>query len=402
MKIIYVTARLPHGATEAFLIPEIRQLVAAGHDILVVPRSPRGPILHGEELLERASREPLWSRRVWAGAARVAIKMPRRTLAAARALETSRSLAMAAKNAAVLPKALWLAELATRWNASHIHSHWAGTTATMAWLASELTGVPWSFTAHRWDIVEDNLLSLKARSASFARFISEDGLRMARVRGVGPEANVKLLRMGVALPKVPAKRIRSSRVVLCPARLTEVKGHRFLLAAWRKLQDRGTAGELWLAGDGELRPELQALAQSLHLSDSVRFLGAVAHAKLLAMYAAGEVDVVVLASLELGWGNHEGIPVALVEAMSYAIPVVAAASGAIPELVLPGTGLLTPPGDVDAIANALALLMSDAALRTQLGDAGRRRAGEVHDVIGIVTELANAFAAARPRAAVAA
>jgi colanic acid/amylovoran biosynthesis glycosyltransferase len=402
MKIIFVTACLPHGANEAFVIPEIRQLRKAGHEILVVPRSSAGPIVHGDELLDYARSESLWSRRVWQQAARVSMAAPLRAAEAVRAIRAGRSLAVALKNLAVIPKALWLADVAMRWDADHIHSHWAGTTATMAWLASEVSGVPWSFTAHRWDIVENNLLSDKARCASFARFISEDGLRMARALGVGAEANVAVLRMGVELPEKTPSVTRSAGVVLCPARLTAVKGHRCLLEAWRTLKHRGVRGELWLAGDGELRSELEALTRTSGLSESVRFLGAIPHARLLAMYSDGAVDVVVLASLELGRGNHEGIPVALVEAMSYGIPVAASASGGTAELILPGTGLLVPPGDAAAITSALDGLLLDEGLRRQLGGAGRRRAMEAHDVVRIAKELAGAFEAARHRRAAAA
>jgi colanic acid/amylovoran biosynthesis glycosyltransferase len=402
MRIIYVTARLPHGATEAFMIPEIRQLLATGHEVLLIPRSCDGPIIHGDELLEYSWRESFWSRRIWRTAVRVGMAAPMRTLAAARLVQGSRSWPVTVKNLAVVPKALWLSDVAMRWNADHLHCHWAGTTATMTWIASEISGIPWSFTAHRWDIVENNLLREKARCASFARFISEDGLRMARGLGVEARANTTILRMGVALPQKTAVNARSAGVVLCPARLTEVKGHRQLLEAWRLLKYRGARGELWLAGDGELRADLEALTKSLGVSESVRFLGAVPHAQLLAMYEDGAIDAVVLASLDLGQGNHEGIPVALVEAMSYGIPVVATASGGTAELVLAGTGFLVKPGDPEAITNALDQLLTDEVLRRQLGDAGRRRAVEAHDVVRVVKELVNAFEAARQRSAVAA
>ena len=55
---------------------------------------------------------------------------------------------MLLKNLAVYPKGLWLARLAREWRADHIHAHWAATTATMALVASEFSGIPWSFTAH--------------------------------------------------------------------------------------------------------------------------------------------------------------------------------------------------------------------------------------------------------------
>lgn len=395
MKIIYVTANLPHGSTEAFIVPEVTQLLRSGHEVLVVPRSPRGRIVHGQELLKHARPEALHSARVLKSAAAVALAAPGGTAVAARSLLGSRSIKVAVKNLTVVPKALWLADLAVRWRADHIHCHWAGTSATMAMLASKVSRVPWSLTLHRWDIVENNLLAAKVRSASFVRFISKDGLRMARTIGIGPENNVRVLSMGVTIPDKVQWRARSKPVVLCPARLADVKGHRFLIEAWRILRDRGVDGELWLAGEGELRPRLDTLTDVLRLRGSIKFLGAVPHRKLLEIYQEGGVSAVVLASIDLGNGYHEGIPVALIEAMSYGLPVVATSAGGTVELVLPGTGLLVPPGDPVALADALQTLLQSGTLREKLGDAGRQRVIQDYDVARVTSALLKAIEAAR-------
>jgi colanic acid/amylovoran biosynthesis glycosyltransferase len=399
VKIIYVTACLPHGSDEAFVIPEINQLMRSGHEVLVIPRSPRGGIIHGHELLKCAQREALYSPRVLKAAAAAALVAPDPTVAAVRPLLGSRSPALAIKNLAIVPKALWLADVAVRWRADHIHCHWAGTTATMAMLASRLSGVPWSLTAHRWDIVENNLLAAKVNTARFVRFISEDGLRMARAIGIGPAYNARVLHMGVAIPGKVRRRYGPRPIVLCPARLVEVKGHRFLLEAWRIVQRGGLDAELWLAGDGELRPQLEKLSETLGLGGSVKFLGAVPHDKLLQIYEEGSVSAVVLASLDLGNGLHEGIPVALIEAMSYGIPVVATATGGTAELVLPGTGLLAPPADPSALGDAIRSLLQNRNLREQLGDSGRRRVVEAYDIVRVVAELVSEFEAATRRTA---
>jgi len=393
MKIVYVTASLPYGTDEAFVIPEIRQLTRAGHEVLVVPRSRRGRIIHGHELKRLSRPESLYSRATLRSAAKAMWAAPREIWRAAAPLLKARPMKLGIKNLAVIPKALWLSELAKDWGAEHIHCHWAGTTASMAMLASRLTGIPWSFTAHRWDIVENNVLAEKVRSATFARFISEDGLRMAKERGIGQAENARVLHMGVSIPSRIQRWYGPRPLVVCPARLVAVKGHRYLLEALRILRRRGLDPELWLAGDGELRPELEALSESLGLVSSVRFLGAVPHLELLKVYEQLPVSAVVLPSVDLGGGEHEGIPVALIEAMSYGIPVIATATGGTSELVTPGSGLLVPPGDSDALADAIERLIHDAELRTRLGDSGRRRAVEAYDVAGIAEELAAAFAA---------
>lgn len=393
MRIIFVTAHLPYGTDEAFIVPEIEELIRAGHQVLVVPRSPHGAVIHGETLVADSRIESLCSAPVLRKAAEVARAAPRDTAGAIADLFTGSTPLMTLKNLAVVPKALWLAALAREWGANHIHSHWAGTTATLAMLASKLSGIPWSFTAHRWDIVENNLLAGKVDSAAFARFISEDGLRMARAIGIGPALNARVLVMGIALPAAVERSRDAKTVVVCPARLVEVKGHRILIRAWRVLRDRGVEAELWLAGDGVLRSELQDLTRQLGLEDSVKFLGTLAHDDLLRIYRDVSITAVVLASNDLGNGLHEGIPVALIEAMGYGIPVIGTQAGGTPELVKPGTGLLVPPGDAPALANAIQSLLQDPELAGELGDSARRHVMKTHDITAVAVEFATAIEA---------
>jgi len=399
LRIVYVTASLPHGTDEAFIVPEILELRRAGHDVLVVPRSPRGRILHGQALLEQTQREPLYSTAVLKAAAASTLADPTRIAGCTKSVFQGASLLAKFKNAAVVPKALWLADFAARWKADHLHCHWAGTTASMTMLASQISGIPWSFTAHRWDIVENNLLTEKVRSASFARFISQDGLTMARAIGIGPETNAGVVPMGVVIPELSRRYSQPRPVVICPARLVEVKGHRHLLEAWRMLAERGVEGELWLAGNGELRSALDAQVKASGLDGSVRFLGTIPHDALLKLYAEVEIAAVVLASIDMGHGLHEGIPVALIEAMSFGIPVVATMTGGTPELVQPGSGLLVRPAQPAALAGALQVLLQDDALRERLGAAGRLRVREEYDIVKVASQLAHAFEAARPRPA---
>jgi colanic acid/amylovoran biosynthesis glycosyltransferase len=391
MRIIYVTASLPFGTQEAFVIAEINALAALGHDVLVVPRSPTGQLIHAAELHAPTKVERLFSSDVLRAAFHGCFTHPLRALAAARCVPRSRSVPIAIKNISVMPKALWLAKLARSWRADHIHCHWAATTATMTMIASELSAVPWSFTAHRWDIVENNLLAVKADSAAFVRVISEGSLRMVATRGIDDSRKLRLIRMGVDMPELPESKTSSNQVVLCPANLVEVKGHRFLLRAWQLLRSRGVAGELWLAGQGELEQQLRALVGELNLQDSVKLLGALPHKSLLELYETNSIASVVLASIDMGNGCHEGIPVALIEAMSYGIPVISTGTGAIPELILPGAGVLVPPQDPLALADAIQRLLEDRHAAKQIGWGGRLRVTQIHDIRRIAATLQDYF-----------
>jgi glycosyltransferase involved in cell wall biosynthesis len=336
MRIVYVTASLPYGSGEAFALTEIEQLRSLGHEILVVPMRPRGPMVHVSAQLGKppglpdphVKTEPLLSARI----ARAALaQIGRDSQALVRAASTilaSRDFRILIKNVAVLPKALWLAEVASGWRADHLHAYWAGCAATIAMVAAGCCRLPWSFTAHRWDIQENNLLDLKVERAFFARLIAADGRRLAdSVGATRLSEEGQVLHIGVPLP--PAGRSiafcgPSRHVILCPANLTAIKGHAHLLRAMRLLVNRGLDCELWLAGDGELRSELAQTVAAANLTAHVRFLGQLPHQSLLNLYENGAIACVVLAS------DLEGIPVSLMEAMSYSVPVVATNVGGMP------------------------------------------------------------------------
>jgi glycosyltransferase involved in cell wall biosynthesis len=257
----------------------------------------------------------------------------------------------------------------------------------MALIASRVSGVPWSLTAHRSDIVGNNLLIEKANSACMVRVISQDGKRMMLERGVEANNKLQVLPMGVSIPPHGTFNRPEADVVLCPADLLEVKGHRYLLHAWRIVKDRCLPGELWLAGEWQLTGVLAKLVEDLEIASSVKFLGTIAHPSLLELYSNGMISAVILASVDLGGGCHEGIPVSLVEAMSHGIPVIGTNTGGIPELIKPGTGLLVPACDAVALADAIELILSDDRLSEQIGRKGRRHIIETRDIASVAATL---------------
>ena len=398
MKIVYVTQRLPFGEGETFVVPEVEALLAAGHELLIVPRCSTDAVVHDNvgALLPRTRALP----RAGAVAAAVAgalARSPGRTAGAFWRLRRTRPRRRAIANAVATAQGIWLARFARQWGADHIHAHWAHLTATLAMGASAMSGIPWSFTAHRYDVFLNNLLTEKLRSARFGRFIAREMLAVARPL-VAPDAFARavVVHMGVRLPPLPPSPPlpRPTPVLLCPARLAPIKGHGDLLRAAARLVARGIPFELWLAGEGPERAAIEHRIGEGGLGERVRLLGTVPHAELLGIYRDGRADCVVLPSL------HEGLSVALVEAMAYGVPVVATRVGGVPELLEDGAGLLVPPGDADALAEALARVLGSTTLRAELAHAGRRRVEEEFEVHAIARELARRFdgAAAGERA----
>jgi glycosyltransferase involved in cell wall biosynthesis len=136
------------------------------------------------------------------------------------------------------------------------------------------------------------------------------------------------------------------------------------------LASRGVAFSCNLVGDGPLRSDVEGRIARRHLSDRVHVLGPHTRQQVVSLLAAS--DAAVLASAPTSNGKREGIPVALMEAMSAGLPVVATRTGGIPELVESGVaGFLVEPGDVEGLATSLERLATDRELGRRMGAAGR-------------------------------
>lgn len=380
MKIAYVTAHAPFGRGETFVLEEMLTVVELGVELVVVPRNPPKEVFHdlARKLLGRAIWLPLFNWRIFLSFLKAVALNPRLWWILSSILRHSRTLKILVKNLAVAPKAVFIAGLLRQARTEHIHAHWGSTTATVAWIASELTGIPWSVTFHRWDIAENNLLKLKVERAAFVRCISEDGRReVLRIVGESYRDKVKVLHMGVRLPETSLPQFCSSRpdfVFACPANFVPKKGHRFLIEACALLLEIGIRDFRCLfIGDGPLEAEIRQQIAQLGLEEVVNLVGRLPHGELLRMYERGKVDAVVLPSIVTHDGEREGIPVALMEAMAYGIPVVSTNTGGIPELLSDGAGIMVEEKNSRQLADALEKLMSDDRLARDIGERGYQK-----------------------------
>jgi glycosyltransferase involved in cell wall biosynthesis len=279
------------------------------------------------------------------------------------------------KNLIVFPAALAIARYVRTKDIDHIHAHWMTTPATVAYIVSMMTDIPWSCTAHAHDILSDNLLQQKVAGARFVRVIAQRNLRdLARLAGRDP-ADLHLIHVGVDIPARGARRIGSGPLqIVCAARLDPIKGHEHLLRALALVGSHNLPFQCDIVGDGPMEARLRGMIQELGLLDCVRVRGMVPYAVLLEEFRCGRYDVLVLPSVEFERsGHHEGIPVALIEAMAHGLPCIATATGCIPELIDASSGVLVPQRDANAISKALLRLGADAALRRKLGEAARTR-----------------------------
>lgn len=382
-RLLYVASSFPYGQNDTFFGPEVRELVRQGVDVLAVPVRPRGP-LTTPDAESLTARRPLLDGEIARAAAAELLRSPAAVLAAFLLLFRSPAPNVLLRNLAAFPKALWLARLARTWDADHIHAHWAGPPSTVALLASRLSGVPWSFTAHLADIQARNLLRRKCASAVFVRLIAHAMKDLMRQCVPGSdESRWVVVRLGIDVPprRAVSAPANDPPVVLFAARFDPEKRHATLLDAVALLVGQGERLELWLAGSGRLLPAAEQQVRELGLESTVRFLDYVRNAEILGWLDSGRVDVVALPS------DWEGVPVSLIEAVAHGVPAVGSDVGGVAELLGDGCGLLVPAGDAVALADGIRDLLLSPQLRAEVSRAGRARVEQEFAVERVVEQL---------------
>jgi glycosyltransferase involved in cell wall biosynthesis len=383
--------------SETFVLYEMLALEELGVDVEIFPLLLEREAVHHREaarLAARAHRARIgsligaqwwWLRR-----------RPRAYLASWRAALTgnARSPAFFLRALAVVPVAALFARRMRELRVEHIHAHWATHPALAAFVASRLTGIPYSFTAHAHDIyVNQSMLREKMHAARFVVTISEFNRRFLTGR-YGPTAADRLVVLHCGTDPalfrpVPATAEEPTTIVTV-ASLQPQKGHRYLVEACRLLTTAGHDLRCLFVGDGRERADLERQIADAGLRQRVLLLGNQPRHRVIEL--VGEAHLVVQPSVVLPNGKMEGIPVALMEALAMERAVVATDISGVSELVEDGvTGLLVPPGDPAALAAAIERLVRDPALRHRLGAAGRDRVRAEFDLAANTRQLAERF-----------
>jgi glycosyltransferase involved in cell wall biosynthesis len=403
MRIAYVMSRFPK-LSETFVLLEMLALQQHDFDISIYPLViEKTSVSHSEvALLESRVRaaSPLstsTARAIWHYARHKPAALFGACLHVARANAAPKRAFLA--SLATLPRAVWMAWSMERTGIEHIHAHFATHATTAAFVVSRLTSIPFSFTAHAQDIyLNQRMLADKVRAAAFVVTISEYNKRfITRFAGATAADKIHVVHCGVdthLFQPDASQRAGGPFLIVCVGRLVEMKGQTYLIDACRLLKERGIAFQCALIGDGERRKALERHVVSAGLHNEVRFLGG--QPRSVVLDTVCQADAVVLPSIVTPSGRMEGIPVALMEALACQRAVVATRISGIPELITDGeSGLLVEPGDPRALANALARLANDDALRARLGAAGRKTVVDAFDLEANTAQLAELFATVR-------
>jgi glycosyltransferase involved in cell wall biosynthesis len=284
----------------------------------------------------------------------------------------------------------WVREL----HVDHLHAHFGSNPAEVAMLASILSGVSYSFTAHG-TVETDNAVAIgiaeKVARAAFVVAVSYYGrAQLLRWASVGDWPKVRVVRCGLGADFLDLATVSppDRKRLLIVGRISAEKGHLIVLDALRLLKARHIDVDLVIAGDGPLRAEVERMISGAGLGDRVSITGWVSSAEVGELLRTSRA--LVLPSFA------EGLPVVLMEAFAMGRPVVASWVAGIPELVKDGSsGWLVPPGDVERLADAIADCVSrpeDVVMA--MGLAGRSAVRELHDVRVEAAKLASLFRAA--------
>jgi glycosyltransferase involved in cell wall biosynthesis len=285
-----------------------------------------------------------------------------------------------------------------------VHTHMAKA-GTVGRLAAYICGVPlivhtyhghvfhsyFSRTRTRIFLTIERVLGL----ATDRIIVVGDGQRDEIARfGVAPRGKLESIRLGLELrPFLTAETQRGrfraelgiaadAPLVGIVARLVPIKAHEVFFQAAVHVREVEPEARFVVVGDGERRARLEALVDRFGIRNAVTFTGW--RRDMAAVYA--DLDVVALTSL------NEGSPVALIEALTAARPVVSSAVGGVPEVVIDGmTGLVVPPSDPRATADSILRLVHDRALGARLGAAGRQHVYPRYDSTRLVEDVKHLY-----------
>ncbi|MEE4118126.1 MAG: glycosyltransferase [Paracoccaceae bacterium] len=396
VRIAYLTGEYPR-ASMTFVLREVAALRRQGLDTITCAVRRTGPadLIGPEE--EDAARETFYvlarARNPLAlladHAAALAAAPGRYMRAAALAARTARpGLRGALWQAFYFVEAAVLARHLRRQGATHLHNHFATSSASLAMIASEMSGLPYSFTLHGpADLFDPRgwRLDEKVARARFVVCISRFARSQAMLwsdRRHWPKLHVihcgvELHRYGGGVPRAPGTGLE----LLFVGRLVGVKGLFVLLEALALLGRRDL--RLTLVGDGADRAALEAEARRLGIA--ARFLGYRSQSEVAD--ALRGADALVLPSFA------EGVPVVLMEAAASGLPVVATRVAGVEELVRDGeSGIVVPPGDAAALAGALERLADmTPEMRGRMGRAGRTIVAAGFDLDVEASKLAALF-----------
>lgn len=393
MRIAYI---IPSSQLFTYIYNEMIEVQQAGHDLVLVPlRSDppfKGPLRTFDRLKpENILPAGLCNSTIIGLSLYILLTRPLRVLRTLLSLHWAAGLNpfVHAGILAVTPKALATAWWLRHWQVHRIHAHFASHPATCAGIASAVSGIPFSFTAHAYDIyctamsLRNGTLDWKLQHAIQVFAISEHGENFLRAKlPVADRGRVHRGYVGIPMDlfqEQASPPINSKIQLLCIAYFDRKKGLDTLLDACALLKSQSVPFHLCLYGEGPLREALANQIARLDLKQHVKLGNSIPQEEVVKELVACHVFVMPCRK-DPKTGNIDGIPTVFMEAMATGRPVISCPISGIPELVRHGkTGLLVHPDDPAALAGAITRLAFNDSLRIHLGRQARGLVEQQHD-----------------------
>jgi glycosyltransferase involved in cell wall biosynthesis len=384
--LVYIIGTYP-GLTTTFIDREIRALRSRGVNVRVISiRRPHTILARDQEQLQAITSYllPVSWRKLITGHLRFFLKKPVIYFETLIELLKSHHPNLAARQKTILhfAEGVYAAEWIRGQKCDHIHAHFVDRASTAALVASRLLNVPYSVTAHANDIyVRPELLDLKFSRASFVatctvynrRHLEKEfrlnGKLHCFYHGLELDDYQPEVRLSPEIPRITSV-----------GQLKEKKGFSFLIEACQILREKGYAFECQIIGDGPLGSTLEQQIHDLALESYVTLCGALPHESVIDQMKTS--TMFVLPCITGSDGDRDGIPNAILEAMAMQLPVISTTHSGIPEVITDEVnGLLVPPADAKALAQAMARLLDQPAVRRQMGERGRQTVTENFDAM---------------------
>lgn len=378
MQLAYLYSRYP-VLSQTFCDMEMLELERRGYDLLI--GSVHAPLTSLRHPHFERFRAPIWYAppasvlRLWERKTRAVGSWPEALIS-----RHERSYGPAFKAELRARNACYFAQLFIRHHIRHFHVHFANRAAHTAIFLKEMTGIPFSVTAHGQDFMSDlgqeDLLREICTTAEFVAVETDYSRELLQKRC--PQAAEKIFRVYNGLDLA---NLTESALTDCPAppvtilsvgRLVPFKGFDVLIDACAELARSKMEFRCEIIGDGPLRQKLATRIAELNLEDEVQLCGALSQAEVYEKLNC--CDLFALASVVDEQGASDVFPTVILEAMACGKPIVSTRLAGIPEAVIDSsTGLLVSPESSAELASALSKLITDRSLRQEMGALGRQR-----------------------------
>lgn len=281
----------------------------------------------------------------------------------------------------------------------HLHAHFATSATAVARMASLLTGVPYTLTAHAKDIFHESVDEgqLKQKLADAVAVVTVSNFNVTDLSRRFPQhaKNVRRVYNGLPLAQYPYRDPRGRKhKIVAVGRLVEKKGFSDLISACSKLQEAGLRIDCEIIGEGDCASDLQAQICELNLQHSVLLLGPLPHREV--HRAIQEAALFVAPCITASTGDRDGLPTVILEAMALGTPCISTDVTGITEVVRHlETGVIVAERNPELLAEAIRTLLADDSLGVELARSARRLIQDQFDSYRNSGHLREIFAASR-------